>query len=46
VLGRFTPKLHVDRLLAVYERVLAGGSFESLSKAAALLAPTVESSGP
>ena len=37
VLARFTPELHVDRLLAVYRAVLDGSPFSSGGDAAALV---------
>lgn len=39
-LERFTPELHVTRLLAVYDAVLAGRTLLSGSAAAGLVAPT------
>ena len=36
-LARFTPELHVERLLAVYERVVTGQTFESGTPAARLV---------
>jgi len=38
VLARFTPELHVERLLAVYQAVLDGRPLESGGEAAALVA--------